>query len=62
MDKWIYILVIICFIFILTYDPKTKNLEKVISVYGNPQQDPNLHYQNVQFVNQDVNLGAIIHS
>jgi hypothetical protein len=30
MDRWLFLIVIMSFIFIITYDPKSKNLENLI--------------------------------
>ena len=30
MDKWLFLIVIVCFLFCLTYDPKSHNLDKYI--------------------------------
>ena len=30
MDRWLFLIVIVSFLFMITYDPKSKNLEKFI--------------------------------
>lgn len=30
MDKWLFLIVIVCFLFCLTYDPSSHNLDKYI--------------------------------
>lgn len=33
MDRWLFLIVIVCFLFVLTYDPKSGNLEKYTSSF-----------------------------
>lgn len=30
MDKWLFLIVILCFLFVLTYDPKSRGLENFV--------------------------------
>lgn len=64
MDKLLFFLVLLAFVFLITYDPRSKTLEKFI----NPDYCEPAHYQNVQFATDEFAcpreppqyLGAII--
>jgi len=51
MDKWLFLIVLSCFLFCLTYDPKTRGLEKYMInpsvAMPSPQQSccNNLNYR-----------------
>lgn len=32
MDRWLFLIVILCFLFVLTYDPKKGNLSKYVNM------------------------------
>jgi hypothetical protein len=40
MDKWLFLIVILCFLFVLTYDPKSGNLDKYIRKKENFTEQP----------------------
>ena len=41
MDKWLFLIVILCFLCCLTYDPKSKTLQSFISPYANKNKREN---------------------
>jgi hypothetical protein len=61
MNKLFQLIALLAFVFVLTYDPKSRKLEKVIDdccgnadyMARNPQQCENSHYQGVQFGETD---------
>jgi len=34
MDKWLFLIVVLCFLFCLTYDPKSQTLKSFINPYA----------------------------
>jgi len=59
MNKVIQLIALLAFVFVLTYDPKSRKLESVIEgccnspghMARNPEQCEPAHYQGVQFGN-----------
>lgn len=50
----VYILFLLAVVFVLTYNPKTGTIEKIMTTPQppSPEMRRNVHYQDVQFVGQ----------
>ena len=65
MDNLLIFIVLAAFVFLITYDPKSRTLETFVNNY---QQCEPAHYQNVQFATNEFTcppgpvqyLGAVI--